>query len=56
MIICKIYENGIEIHLKWHPELDHFVEDSYILIKRGSRCERLAHKAIFDGCNIEVTV
>jgi FkbM family methyltransferase len=52
----KIYGNGIEIYQKWHPELERFIEGNYVLIKRGSMFEKIAHEVIFDARNVAVTV
>jgi hypothetical protein len=50
----KLYNNGIEIYDKWHPELERFFEANYVLIKRGSKFESLCKPVIFNCNNVLV--
>jgi FkbM family methyltransferase len=38
----------------WHHELDRFFENNYVLVRRGSRVERLGRAASFDRSNCAV--
>jgi len=51
-LIGKLYGNGIETYDKWHPELERFIESNYVLIRKGSRFERLCTRVRFNNCNV----
>ena len=51
-LLGKLYGNGIEIYDKWHPELERFFESNYVLIRKGSRFERLCSRVHFSNRNV----
>lgn len=52
----KLYENGIETYDMWHPELEHFFESNYVLIRKGSRYEKLCSQVCFNERNVLMPV
>lgn len=50
--IGKLYGNGIEAYDAWHPELERFFENNYVLIRKGSNLEGLYRYASFDANNV----
>ena len=50
--IGKLYGNGIEIYDSWHPELDRFFESNYVLVRKGSRFEKLCTRVCFNYRNV----
>lgn len=52
--IGKLYGNGIECYDVWHPELERFFHNNYVLIRRGSDLEGLCRRASFDASNVAV--
>ncbi len=54
--IGKLYGNGIETYDVWHPELDRFFEDNYVLIRNGSELEHLCRRVGFDSSNVAVSM
>jgi FkbM family methyltransferase len=53
--VGKLYGNGIEIYDKWHPELDRFFESNYVLVRKGSRIEKLCTQVYFNYRNVLMT-
>lgn len=51
-LIGKLYDNGIETYESWHPELERFFESNYVLIRVGSRYEKLCSGVHFDNRNV----
>ena len=51
-MLGKLYGNGIETYDSWHPELERFFESNYVLIRRGSRYEKLCSPGQFNACNV----
>lgn len=51
-LVGKLYGNGIEIYDSWHPELERFFESNYVLIRKGSRFERLCSRVHFNNSNV----
>lgn len=51
----KLTGNGIVFYEAWHPEMDRYFENNYVLVRRGSRAERLGRKARFDASNVAVS-
>lgn len=51
-LLGKLYGNGIEIYKCWHPELERFFESNYVLIRRGSRYEKLCSHVHFNNSNV----
>lgn len=51
-LVGKLYGNGIEIYDSWHPELERFFESNYVLIRKGSRFERLCSRVHFNNRNV----
>ncbi len=51
-LVGKLYGNGIEIYDKWHPELERFFESNYVLVRKGSRFERLCSRVHFNNRNV----
>jgi FkbM family methyltransferase len=50
--IGKLYGNGVETYESWHPELERFFESNYVLIRRGSRYEKLCSRVHFNNSNV----
>lgn len=55
-LLGKLYGNGIETYDKWHPELEHFFESNYVLIRKGSRFEKLCSLVRFNYRNVLMPV
>jgi FkbM family methyltransferase len=55
-LLGKLYGNGIETYDKWHPELERFFESNYVLIRRGSRFEKLCTQVHFNYKNVLMPV
>lgn len=53
-LIGKLCENEIETYDKWHPELERFFESNYVLIRQGSRFEKLCTRVQFNHKNVLV--
>ena len=55
-LLGKLYGNGIETYDKWHPELERFFESNYVLIRKGSRFEKLCTRVHFNHKNVLMPV
>ena len=55
-LLGKLYGNGIETYDKWHPELERFFESNYVLIRKGSRFEKLCTRVYFNHKNVVMPV
>lgn len=51
-LIGKLYGNGIETYESWHPELERFFESNYVLVRTGSRYEKLCSRVHFNNRNV----
>ncbi len=51
-LLGKLYGNGIETYKGWHPELERFFESNYVLVKKGSRYEKLCSRVHFNNRNV----
>jgi hypothetical protein len=52
----KVHGNGIETYDMWHPELEHFFESNYVLIRKGSHYEKLCSQVCFNERNVFMPV
>ena len=54
-LLGKLYGNGIETYEGWHPELERFFESNYVLVKKGSRYEKLCSRVHFNNRNVLIS-